>query len=347
MKSTRPPVLLALALGCAAPHLARAESLPAGPLPPEQRWNQDVLVLRNSQLEVVLAPAVGRVASVRYEGGRNLLRFDEDLSARAAAGDADGGWRNFGGDWMMTSVQSNWPGWFGAAWPPIPAMDGEPWRGHAWTADDGAQHALLEREAGAPLHLQITRAFRLDPAATTLSIRQRIEALADTTVPVTLWNITQLVQPDRLFLPISKKSVFAEGYGILDFGPPPTHLLHRTTPGVLSLDTAGTSEHKLGSDAPEGWIAAQCGEILVIERAATREPGGIFPDGGCRVELYVNAGLGYAEIETLSEERLLRAGETMENVLTLDVSRLKPALDAAAAAKALQERLESQPATAH
>ena len=136
---------------------------------------------------------------------------------------------------------------------------------------------------------------------------------------------------------MDEDSLFPEGYAVLDFGPPATNLLTRTADGVLLLDVQNGTEHKLGSDSPRGWIAAQRGHVLMVERAETRYPGGPFPDGGCRVELYANSGLGYTEIETLSEERKLLPGEALENTLTMSFHHVEAGLDDQALAQRVRE----------
>ena len=62
-----------------------------------------------------------------------------------------------------------------------------------------------------------------------------------------------------------------------------------------------------------------------------REPTAPYPDGGCTAEVYSNFGLGYTEIETLSEERVLKPGEILAN--TLHITILKAETEDAALAR--------------
>ncbi len=330
-------LILALPGPCAA---ARPEGIPVTPLAPVTRFGHtNALVVGNPLLSVTLLPSLGRIAGFQFGGLDNVVRFDDALAAVSLTPPEPGHWRNLGGDWMFPVAQAHWPERFGERWPPPPFLDGLPWQGHAWISDDGAQHALLHIQLGAPLHINLQRALRVAPDAASVTIRQRMERTAPSDLPMTLWNISQVPGAQRVLLPTDDSSAFPDGYAVLDFGPPATQLLHRATGGVLTLDVKNGTEHKLGSDSPRAWIAAQRDHVLMVERAETRTPGGAFPDGGCRVELYANSGLGYTEIETLSEERVLQPGEVLENMLTISFHTVDPTLSNAALAQRVREIL--------
>lgn len=329
-----------LAIKAGAQVASGPEGIPVAPIAATELFGHtNALVIGNQLLQVSVLPDLGRIAGFRFGGLDNVVRFDHKLAAAAAQGTAHEGWRNFGGDWLFVSPQIHWEKLFGNRWPPPPFLDGLPWHGNAWTSDDGAQNILLQLEVGPPLNARIQRQLRLDPVLAQLTIRQRIERTASSDIPVTLWNISQIPGARRVLMPVDEDSMFNSGYSILDFGPPAPHLLATAAGGVLLLDVQNGAEHKLGSDSPRGWIAAHRENTLIIERATTREPGGDFPDGGCRVELYANSGLGYTEIETLGEERMLAPGEALENTLTISFHYAKADLDNEALALRVRELL--------
>ncbi len=338
-------IRIAVAAACVGAATASAEGIPVTPIAPTTlHGHSNALVLGNRQLEVTILPSLGRIAGFRFGGLENLLRFDDSLAESSRTPPEPGEWRNFGGDWILAVPQQHWRDLFHRHWPPPLFLDGLPWQGHAWISDDGAQHALLELEVAEPLHVRMQRAFRVDAKSASVSIRQRIERTAPSDIPMTLWNISQIPGAQRVLLPVDKDSAFPKGYSVLDFGPPAPHLLHTTGGGVLVLDVKNGTEHKLGSDSPRGWIAAQRDHVLIVEQAITRNPGGAFPDGGCRVEVYANSGLGYTEIETLSEERVLQPGEVLENTLTISFHHIEPSLDSEAVALRLRELMGEIPA---
>lgn len=333
MKHCISVALVACSLG-ATPVLAQPdpprEDIPTNPIHPVTSCGHtNAVVLANRQLQVTILPDAGRIAGLRFGEFDNVLRFDADLAAWAAThAPEDDAWRNYGGDWLWPVSQAHWSARFGRQWPPQSFMDGRPWKARAWSGADGSQTCLLRLDIGAPLHVAITRRIRLDPEYARVTVRQRIERTAESDVPMTLWNISQVAGASRVAFPVDAQSSVAGGYRVLDFAPPATEHVSRCAGDVIALDVLAGTEHKLGSDSPRGWIAAQRGGVLVVEQAESREPGGIFPDGGCRVEVYANSGLGYTEIETLSEERVLAPGASIENTLTISLYRAPPDLAA-------------------
>lgn len=343
-----PIVMCCTSLAHAAEQGAPREGMPSQPVSPVTvHGHTNALVLRNRQLEVVVFPDAGRIGMLRFAGMDNVLRFDQALAERTAGQPAeDGNWRNLGGDWMWPVSQARWAGSFGRQWPPPLSLDGLPWRGHAWRSDDGAFHALLRLDVGAPAFLSVQRRIRLDPEAAEITIRQRIERTAVSQVPVTAWNISQIADARRVAFPVEPGAGAPEGFSILDFAPPPTGAVTRATGDVVVVDVRAGTEHKLGSASPRGWIAAQREGILLLERATSVQPGGDFPDGGCRIELYANSGLGYTEIETLSEERTLAPGQALENILVISLHRVAPDLGDAEFAARVRELLGETPPAA-
>jgi hypothetical protein len=327
------------ALGAGAP--PADGDVPVAPIPAVeyQGWT-NAFRLAGSELEAVIVPDTGRLASLAPSGSTNLLRVDPTLAGKTAVPEATDYWFNFGGDWLWPVAQNRWPDVHGADWPPSRLLDGRPWSGRAWKAADGAACCLLEQEYGAPLHIRVSRLFRLPSDPPRLEVRQKITRTAESTIPVTLWNISQLARAEAVVMPVEATSAFSNGVAVLKFDPPGGRTLARC-PGVVVYHARSGGEHKLGSDSPRAWIAARKGDVLLIEQAVAAEPGGEYPDQGCRVEMYSNSGLAYSEIETLSAEKNLLPGETLENTLLMSCHRVDPDLSAcdlaAAARRALKE----------
>lgn len=297
------------------------DTVPAAPISATEfeGWTNSFR-LDNGVLEVVVVPDTGRIAYLGLSGGENLLRLDESLKGQQALPDAPDFWFNFGGDWFWPVAQNRWADFQGGDWPPSRLMDGRPWHGKAWKTADGSDTCLLTQEYGDPLHIKVSRHVRLDKERGSVSIKQRIERTAESDIPITPWNITQLAKAEEIVIPIEGDSRFEGGYDVLNFGPPSPEEL--TTCDGAVVYQAGKGEHKLGSDSPRGWIAARKGDVLVVETATPHDPEANYPDGGCTVELYSNAGLGYSEIETLGPEKVLGPGESIENTLRIDCYKL-------------------------
>jgi hypothetical protein len=302
--------------------------------------------LQNPAITIVIVPSVGRIAKISYKGGNNLLRLDTGLQ------DNGDSWINHGGDWIWPVAQSRWttiaktdPGFAGgsaeASWPPPSALAEKPWTGTAWKDADGTLCCQMAREYGEPINIKVSRSIKLDKEAARFTIRQRIERTAPSELPVVLWNISQIAGASRVVIPQGPNSMFEKGVKALLFAMPDDKRL--TSCGHALVYDATEGEHKLGSDSKRSWIAAQKGDVAIVERAISEDTQGTHPDGGCAVEMYSNAGLGYSEIETLSVEKKLLPGESLQNLITVDLLEAGSGLSACELADAICATLGETP----
>ena len=324
---------------CAEPAPSSARNGAIGALPPPVApilpseflgWPESYR-LQNDRAEAILVPAIGRLVHFAPLQAQSLLRRDPALQGRTPlAGER---FFNIGGDWLWPVSQARWASFSadGKDWPPPAPLADLPWNCSAWTDADGAPCALLSREYGAPLHIQVSRLFRLEPGSAALTVRQRIERTAPSAIPVVLWNISQIAAAEQIALPVDAASRFRGGLKALMGRKPPRRQLvaakdvavYRVSPGA---------ETKLGSDSPRGWIAA-ARETNVIFESVANTAAGEYPDGGCVVEVYSNQGLGYSEIETLSPELNLEPGTVLENTLRIELAAAQTPLAARAFAR--------------
>lgn len=290
--------------------------------------------LQNDRVEAVLVPAIGRLVRFAPLSGDSLLRLDAARQGQTPA--ADETFFNVGGDWFWPVSQARWNAFSadGRNWPPPAALADGPWECSAWTDADGAACAQFIRRYGEPLNVEVSRLFRLAPGAAELDVRQRIERTAPSAIPVVLWNVSQIAQAEQIVLPIEKKSKFRGGLAALMGRKPSRKQLTRCA-GAAVYRVAPGAETKLGSDSPQGWIAAVRGTNLVLETVANAATGD-YSDGGAVVEVYSNEGLGYSEIETLSPEIALEPGTVLENVLRIRLADTAAPLAACPLAEAVR-----------
>ena len=287
-------------------------AVPVAPIAPVafEAWT-NAFALKNPVVEIVVVPAVGRIARISYKGGDNFLRLDTGLQAGCES------WLNYGGDWVWPVAQSRWTAIAGSDWPPPQPLAETPWTGTAWKDADGTLCCQMAREYGEPINIKVSRLIRLDRETARFTIRQRIERTAPSELPVVLWNISQVSGASRVVIAQGPDSMFEKGVKALLFAMPDDKRL--TSCGSALVYDATEGEHKLCSDSKRSWIAAQKGNAVIVERATSESTQGDHPDGGCAVEMYSNAGLGYSEIETLSVEKNLLPGESLQNVITVDL----------------------------
>ncbi len=317
MKNIRTFFISVLVVSLAGVAWANPDSdIPVEPIMPSvfAGWT-NALRLKNDKVEVIIVPEIGRIAQVLYEGSNEIFNLDPKLLGYVPGKAGNAAWFNFGGDWFWPVAQSRWISFAGKDWPPPPVLGDIPWEVSAWKCAEGALCCQLSREYGPPLFLKASRLIKLGVNDARITIRQRIERTGKSSIPAVLWNISQINKAGRIIMGTDNSSAFKDGFKTMMFGRPGPDVLF-SCDGTLVYE-AGTGEHKIGSDSRRAWVAAQKGRVLLIEKAEG-DQNGRFPDGGCTVEMYSNAGLGYSEIETLSVEKNLQPGESMQNTLTLE-----------------------------
>ena len=297
-------------------------STPVAPIRPAARlgWNE-TYALENGKASAVIVPAIGRLVAFSTPDVPSLFRVDDWCRGKLPENPNE--FFNAGGDWIWPVAQSRWPSFSenGNDWPPPAVMADAPWDCSAWEDADGTKCAMLTRKYGAPLHIIVSRLFRLEANSAELVVRQRIERTEPSDIPVVLWNVSQIAKPDAVALPVASDSRFEDGLCTLTAnGPAPGSLSDCGDVRIYTVTPGG--EVKLGGDSPRAWLAASRGNSAIFECAAAGNMPGTPPDGGCVIEMYSNEGLGYTEIETLGPEVALQPGTILENTLRMRLAKL-------------------------
>jgi hypothetical protein len=291
--------------------------------------------LHNDRAEAIFVPAIGRLLHFAPLEGPSPFRLEPTLQGKTPPENER--FFNIGGDWLWPVSQARWAvlAEDGKDWPPPALLADLPWTCSAWTDADGVQCAQLTREYGAPLHIRVSRRFCLAPDSAVLVVRQSIERTDASDIPVVLWNVSQIAQAEHIVLPVEKKSKFRSGLKAL-MGRKPSRKQLAACDGAAVYSVSPGAETKLGSDSPQGWIAAAKATNIIFESVANTSVGD-YPDGGCIVEVYSNQGLGYSEIETLSPELDLEPGTVLENTLRIEISSTDAPLAACPLADAVRD----------
>lgn len=306
-----------LFVGCATTQVV--DLGPNGIAPMKYQGWKRAFRLENDAATVVVVPETGRMMYLGLRDGPNVLRNDPGLLGKAPLKAST--WTNYGGDWLWPVAQSRWPGFSEADWPPPEVLRDAAWDAHAWREPDGRQSCLLVRYYGPPVNAVAMRQFTLDPGKPLVTVYQRMVAVKDATVPLTLWSITQIDCPEQVFFPVRANSSFGKGYTVMMGDAPPGPMTDCDE--VVACDLIKADLSKIGMDAPVPWIAARKYDVVTVVRAA-HPFSGEYPDGGCSLQLFAMGRGKYAEIETLSPEFHLRAGESLGNTLTVELLTCHP-----------------------
>ncbi|MEX2607006.1 MAG: hypothetical protein WD708_06640 [Kiritimatiellia bacterium] len=120
-------------VGLAVPLYAQMELV-------DYRGWEGAIQIRNSSLEVVVLPQTGGLIHLSAPGKENLLTFNADLAGELPL-EEEGGWLNYGGDWMWPVHQDQWEKTGGARWPPLRMLDRLAWHADV-EVDEGEPNAL-------------------------------------------------------------------------------------------------------------------------------------------------------------------------------------------------------------
>lgn len=262
----------------------------------------DAIILSNDAISAVVVPSLGRLVFLASSlDAPNSLRFAAEDGAPIPEGEA---FFNVGGDWLWPVLQSRWPslpGANGADWPPPALLADAPW---TWEIMDIPPCLILSRDYPAPLNIHVERYFIPSMESDeSLSVVQTIERTAPSDIPVALWQVSQVPFPDEI-------TAEAATYHLMAGQLPPSAgdaLIADTSGFKLGFNAtlADADEFKLGFNAPaESLTALRDDQSFSVAQEFEDD----FADTDDALQLYVNHGLGYAELETLTPECLLPPG---------------------------------------
>jgi len=281
----------------------------------------DCYLLKNGSAEAIVVAAIGRVMQLRLAADADGTFWENrTLDGQLHQADAHD-WPNFGGDKCWPAPQSAWPSLLGRDWPPPVAFDSLPMQ--AITTERGV---LMTSPVDSDFGIQAVRHVELDSAEPVMRIRTEFRKLHGDPVTVSIWTVTQMQEPERIYALLPAESKFARGYTPL-LNAQPAGL--KLEDGLLSLVRHPRAYVKIGGDATSlAWVGRNC----VVRISAEVEPGE-YPDGGCVTQIYTNPNpLQYVELETLGPLATLSAGDQVERTT---VYRLMPRTTADPDAEAL------------
>jgi len=262
-------------------------------------------LLSNGRVWAAVVPSVGRVMQFGFVNDAGVLWENPALLGRSmptAPWDKPG---SFGGDKTWPAPQSAWN------WPPPDIFDREP-----VSVREVAGGLVLESGVSPRFGIRTERRIELEPGQPVMRITTTYHKVQGDPVEVSVWVITQVQNPDVLWLPIPADSRFPEGYS-KQWGAPTQFVVRQGRQLRMTRDPK--ESHKIGNDADQ-MVWQKGGQTLRIE--SPRIPGATYPDEGCSMEIYTNGGAAdYVELETLGPLKRLAVGESLTAVNVYRLSR--------------------------
>lgn len=250
-------------------------------------WANSIL-MRNSQVEVAIVPAVGRIMQFRFLDQADGPFWENPsmygVQPSSTSWNTPG---SFGGDKVWPSPQT-WP------WPPPRGFDST-----NYTAVVTNGMVVMTGPVDSTFGTRVIRRITLHPTEPILRVTSRFEKMSGANSQIGVWVITQTKEALRVFIPVPGNTVFSNGYVNIPGNPAPPSLM--VSNKFISLVRDPNASSKIGTDAGAMlWVGTN--SVLLIE--SPRLPGLAktnYPDGGCSAEIYTNPGAtAYIELELLA-----------------------------------------------
>ncbi|MGH9509677.1 MAG: hypothetical protein ACRD2M_07060, partial [Terriglobales bacterium] len=190
----------------------------------------------------------------------------------------------------------------GREWPPPPAFDAMPVEARI----EGSEVELVSPVCKF-FGVRVRRRIEMAESKPLLTITTTYEKVAGEPVRVSVWVITQLGEPQRVFVQPAAKSRYTEGYNKQTEMLPKDLKAER---GLISLTRDTAKGTKIGSDGDRlVWV----GSKLVLGVLSLREHGSPYPDQESSIEVWTNPDpLPYIELETLGPLATMKVGDTID-----------------------------------
>lgn len=253
----------------------------------------DVVWLDNAILRLGFVPALGgRLLSIRLHGRetlwRNTLLLDDSLYPRgghvpAPVSGQMSDWNNYGGDKTWPAPQ----GWSGAtewAGPPDPVLDSGSYDWDVTTTPDSVTLTMVSGH-DPRTGLTLTRAMTLHQGCSWYDTRLCVVNTSSAPVRWALWNVTQRTggEPGIGGVAIGVEQGDHRGIPLaVGTGVPRFEVRGDARVLVPHQDVVG----KVGFPGATGWLAHNAHGVTATQQF-TIDPDGDYPDGGSRVEVWM------------------------------------------------------------
>ena len=197
------------------------------------------------------------------------------------------------GSTFWTSPQKEWN------WPPVTEFD----RG-AYTAQDLADtpnQLVLTSQIARKLPFQIVKQYNPDPKGKYIRVAYTIINKGDTERKVAPWEISRVVANEEglIFFDAPVESITPAG--LIPFKG-------EAGASWYSFET-GAQNRKINADG-KGWLAYAANGLLMIKKFDDLTPSQPAPDEA-EIQVYVNQGKTYIELESQGEYKTLAPGESL------------------------------------
>ena len=217
--------------------------------------------------------AGGRIISLKYDGKEMLSQTKKPESF---------------GSTFWTSPQSDWN------WPPVPEIDKYPYEVEA----DG-QQLTLTSSVSEKLGVRVRKTFESDARNNAIAVTYQIENAGTETRSVAPWEITRVPNEGTVFFDAPVAGITPAG--IMPFAQ---------ADGLAWLTFDVKDENRKVNADGKGWLAYHNNGLVLIKQFDDLKSGQPAP-GEAEIQVYINRGKTYVELESQGAYTTLRPGESL------------------------------------
>ena len=194
------------------------------------------------------------------------------------------------GSTFWSSPQKEWN------WPPVKEYDRDPYE-----IEERENSLFLTSPVSPKYQYRFTKEFRIDPEKETIIITYSIKNESDVEKQVAPWEITRVPSEGLVFFDCPVENIEAAQGELIKFN---------SEYGIswYKFDEA-PANRKINADG-QGWLAYTDNNVLMVKTFDNITPAMPAP-GEAEIQVYVNAGSTYTELEAQGAYKELKPGESL------------------------------------
>ena len=242
-------------------------------MPKGQNQEEQKYFINVGNLHMMISENGGKILSLKYDETEVIsqLRWPESF-----------------GSTFWTSPQREWN------WPPVSEFDKQP-----YTVEQNDDAIVMTSQPSSRLGLQVSKKFTTDKQRKAIVITYSIMNVTDTIRSVAPWEITRVPNSGLIFFDASKESISPAN--LLPF-----QFAHNA---AWYQADAINENRKINADG-KGWLAYANNGLLLVKQFTDLDASQPAP-GEAEVQVYVNRGTTYIELESQGAYTALNPGQQL------------------------------------
>ena len=242
-------------------------------MPKGQNQEEQKYFINVGNLHMMISENGGKILSLKYDETEVIsqLRWPESF-----------------GSTFWTSPQREWN------WPPVSEFDKQP---YTVEQNDGA--IVMTSQPSSRLGLQVSKKFTTDEQRKAIVITYSIKNVTDTIRSVAPWEITRVPNSGLIFFDASKESI-----------SPANLLPFQFAHHAAWYQADATNENRKINADGKGWLAYANNGLLLVKQFTDLDASQPAP-GEAEVQVYVNRGTTYIELESQGAYTALHPGQQL------------------------------------